>query len=123
MFSLRRLICLFCLAFPGSVFAADCEPNANMTPQDLTRHHYVRPSAASCDLAQAQQPRIMWKLIENSTVTWPYQYAGQCTPPQGVSYNSYGCFAPEGCAIFIGKDKLRIHVKKADLACKGGLEP
>jgi hypothetical protein len=121
MFSYKRFIWLLCLALPYSASAADCEPGVEMSPQELAKHAYVRPQAASCELTQAQ-PRYMWKLSANPTATWPYDYAGQCTPAKGT-YATYGCQAPEGCAIFIGKDKLRIHVRKGDLTCKGGMEP
>ena len=123
MLSFKRLIWLFCLALPHPLMAAECEPSPAMTQQELAKHHYLRPLPSSCDLVQDQQPRIMWKLVENSPNTWPYQYAGQCTPAKGRSYQLYGCLAPEGCAIFVGKDKLRIHVQKNALACKSGVEP
>lgn len=123
MFSFKRLIRLACLAFPYSVLAAECGPGAEMTPQDLAKHAYVRPQASSCELVQEQQARFMWKPSAKPEATWPYDYVGQCTPAKGLAYNTYGCLAPEGCAIFVGKDKLRIHVRKADLACKGGMEP
>lgn len=123
MVSFKRLIWLLCLALPSSASAADCEPSPDMTAQELARHAYIRAQPASCELAQDQGGRFMWKLNTSSTATWPYDYAGQCTPAKGRVYNIYGCQAPEGCAIFVGKDKLRIHVRKSDLNCKDGAEP
>lgn len=123
MFGVKRLILLLCLIVPSAAFGAECDPSAAMSPPELAKHPYLRPQAASCSAAQDQQPRMMWKLIEGATSAWPYQYAGQCTPAKGRAYQSYGCLAPEGCAIFVGKDKLRIHLRKGDLACNSGMEP
>jgi hypothetical protein len=123
MFSIRRLLWLLCLILPWQADAAECEPSPDMSPQELARHAYLRPQPASCELTQEQGGRFMWKLNTASAATWPYDYVGQCTPAKGRSYVTYGCQAPEGCAIFVGKDKLRIHVRKSDLACKDGAEP
>jgi hypothetical protein len=122
MIGVKRVTLLLCLASASPAWTAECEPSVAMLQPDLAKHPYVRPQAASCNAAQDQQPRTMWKLIEGATSAWPYQYAGQCTPSKGGAYQSYGCLAPEGCAIFVGKDKLRIHLRKGDLAC-GGMEP
>jgi hypothetical protein len=123
MLSFRRLIGLFCLALPHSALATECGPSADLTPQELAKQHYVRPQAVICELTSEQQPRNMWKLKEGSANAWPYQHAGRCTPAKGASYKFYGCLAPEGCAIFVGKDALRIHIRKGDLTCEGGMEP
>lgn len=123
MFRFKRLIWLICLASPYSVIAAECEPSAELTQDEMAKHHYVRPQAASCTLLQDTGSRPMWKLIENSGNAWPYEYAGQCSPAKGRSFNTYGCIAAEGCAIFVGKNKLRVHLRKADLECQAGAEP